>query len=93
MSTRRGRTFRIMSIDDWIGGALMKRISAEELLARNPNVDPETLKEAQQLSDRLKESGFEGARYKLATPLTGKRHSDRATDKERGHAHHLSRRH
>ena len=76
----------------------MKRVSADELLAQNPDVDPENFEESQRLSERLKEAGFERARYGLATPLTGKRHKDRGPDKGNGrhaerHAHNLIRRH
>lgn len=71
----------------------MKRVSAEELLAQNPGVDPEALRQAQHLADRLKAAGFEGARYGLATPLTGKRHRDRSPDQQNGRHSHLVRRH
>lgn len=72
----------------------MKRPTIEELLAQNPDVDPNELKEAQQLADRLKDSGFEGARYRLATPLTGRRARDRSPDQIRErHSHSLVRRH
>lgn len=75
----------------------MKRISAEELLAMNPDIDPEELEAIQRMAERLKEAGFEGARYRLATPLTGKYHSDHRPGSTRGrlqpHAHSLMRRH
>lgn len=71
----------------------MKRISAEELLAQNPQVDPAQLEAAQQLADRLREAGFQGVRYRLATPLTGRRPAVRPPDKEKGRHAHLTRRH
>jgi isopentenyl diphosphate isomerase/L-lactate dehydrogenase-like FMN-dependent dehydrogenase len=72
----------------------MKKISVDEILEQNRHVDPEKLKEAQQLSEKLKEAGFEAARYRLATPLTGRRHRDQTDAKHADqHAHHLVRRH
>lgn len=69
----------------------MKRLSAEDLLAKNPHVDPAQIDQAQKLSEVLKEAGFEGARYRLATPLTGRRPAPRP-DKRKIHSH-LTRRH
>lgn len=72
----------------------MKRISAEELLAQNPQADPARLKEGQALAERLKAAGLEGARYGLATPLTDKRSRARSVEKARAaHTHWMMRRH
>ncbi len=73
---------------------MVKRISAEELLKQNPEVDPEMLREGLALAERLKAAGFEGARYRLATPLTGRRVSGRTSETAKpSHAHWLVRRH
>jgi len=66
-----------------------------ELLKRTPGVDANLLRESQRLGQRLKESGFKGARYRLASPMTDKSGkalppSDAPVDQ---HAHHRTRRH
>lgn len=72
----------------------MKRISAEELLAQNPQADPDKLREGQALNERLKAAGLEGARYALATPLTDKRSRVRTAEKDKApHRHSMMRRH
>lgn len=73
----------------------MNRMSVEELLKQNPHIDPESFKEAEALTKRLREQGLKGARYRLATPRTDRRgkaipppgHSSPETHS------HLSRRH
>lgn len=54
----------------------MKKLSTEELLALNPGLTPAKAAEAQQLRDTLIDRGLQPARYRLKTPLTGRRHTD-----------------
>jgi thiazole synthase ThiGH ThiG subunit len=51
----------------------MKRVNIDDLLKQNPDLNPDEVEEARRLMDRLRETGFEGAPYRLATPLSGKR--------------------
>lgn len=72
----------------------MKRPTIEELLAQHPDADPSLLKDAERLTQQLKGAGFEGARYRLATPLTGRRRPEDGTmQTAERHSHRLVRRH
>lgn len=76
----------------------MKRLSPEEIIALKPNADPGKIRDAEQLAERLKEAGLEGAKYRLATPMTGRQrpatHTGGSGKHEAGsHRHVLGRRH
>jgi hypothetical protein len=71
----------------------MKKPTLTELLEQNPDVDRELLKESLRLAEKLREAGFEGARYRLATPTSKARASEYAKRNGAGHAHHLVQRH
>jgi hypothetical protein len=70
----------------------MKRLSARELLAENPQVSPKDVEAAQRLQEQLKETGLDRARYRLATPLTGRRRSDTSAHTANPHSH-VARKH
>lgn len=68
----------------------MKRLSAKELLAENPNATADDLEITEELLAKLRAAGLDRPRYRLASPLTG-RHASHSARLET-HAH-VARRH
>lgn len=54
---------------------MSERFDLEEILARNPQIDPEKLEEAREMLRRLRERGVRRKGYDLATPFGGHRAS------------------
>ena len=70
----------------------MKRLSAKELLAENPQIATDDVETAQRMLDELRAGGLEKARYRLATPLTGHRSAGDSKHHSARHTH-VARRH
>lgn len=68
---------------------MVKRISAKELLADDPKATND-IEVAQELLAKLREAGLDRPRYRLASPLTGRR---RASFHKRPETHSHTRRH
>lgn len=51
------------------------RMSKEDILDRNPQVDPEQLEAAREMLRRLRERGVRGKRYEIVPPFGGRRAS------------------
>lgn len=67
----------------------MNKPTLQDLLDANPDADRELLEEALRIAEKLRESGFSGARYRLATPISRAENRERRTPNQRGsHADH-----
>lgn len=54
---------------------MLRRLDLEQILAGNPQIDPEQLEEAREMHRRLRERGIRRKDYDLASPFGGHRAS------------------
>lgn len=52
---------------------MVKNIELEKILERNPHIDPELLRQAIELVQKLEGLGVKGARYNLISPYARRR--------------------
>jgi hypothetical protein len=68
----------------------MKKPTLRDLLDENPAADTKLLEKSLRLAEKLRDLGFSGSRYRLATPISRAGAADRSNDKHpEEHARHL----
>jgi hypothetical protein len=68
----------------------MKKITMEEIMDKNPNINPNKLKESMDLSDELRSHGISRRGYGLVPTFSGKK-AKAVDSKEDKRAMHLTR--
>jgi len=69
---------------------MAQKITLEEIIKRNPNIDEQMLKKSMDLSDELRSHGVSGRGYSLASPFARKK-AQAVDTKEEKRAIHLTR--